>query len=808
MLKHASFRKLHRLCADWWAQVLVLYVLAGGIGMPAAEAQFDFFGSAASLGNDCYRITPALGNQAGAVYDTTGLDLNQPFDFRFTVNLGNNNGGADGMAFVLRHSFTPANGQNGGGLGVGGLDTTVTIEFDTWQNAGLGDPTFDHIAITSNGVNSHTAATNLAGPIQAALASINIEDGQDHDVRITWDPVNQDLEVYFDCDLRLSYTGNIIQNVFFGNPNVFWGFVGSTGGAVNLQSFCVLPFPVSFENAFSDTIICAGDSVQLDVGDSSLASYDWNNGGSLSDSTIADPVAFPTSSTSFVATVTYACTDITDTVQVNILPPTPVDLGMDSAICTGDSVVLDAFDAAYTAYQWQNGTTNSDLTVMATTTASVVATDTNGCETRDTAIVTVYPFPSPMLGGDTTICPGTSLQLNAQFAGATYLWDDNSTQSTRTASQPGLYWVTVDNNGCAASDTIDIQAYPASSVELGNDTLLCNNSILVLNATVFNGTYAWQDGTSSPTYLVSAPGQYSVTATNVCGVYQDTISVDYEVTPNINLGNDTVLCTGSFLTLDASFSRGSYLWNNGTTLPNFTVTTGGTYSVATTNPCGVDRDTITVSVDDSLMVDLGPDFSGCQGDSLPLSTQFPASTTLLWNTGHTGPDFTIQTTGRFFLLAINSCGTFSDTVSAFFRAPPTVDLGNDTTICAGEGFLLSDPNSSNIDAYLWQDGSTTSDIFANATGVYTLQVFNSCGAAQDAINVSLQPLPEVDLGNDVVICGEEESATFSVPEPNLSLRWSTGETTPEITTNVPGIYRVTATDGLGCASSDVVVVDE
>ena len=69
-------------------------------------------------------------------------------------------------------------------------------------------------------------------------ASSNVEDCQWHKLRIAWDPATKTMAAYFDGVLRVSYTGDIINNIFNGDRMVFWGFSGATGGSTNLQQFC------------------------------------------------------------------------------------------------------------------------------------------------------------------------------------------------------------------------------------------------------------------------------------------------------------------------------------------------------------------------------------------------------------------------------------------------------------------------------------------------------------------------------------------------------------------------------------------
>lgn len=212
------------------------FILISLIGMSlafTARAGYVVNGSASSTGNDCFILTPDQLSQVGTVWYENFMTLSYDFDMTFQVYLGNNDGGADGIAFVMQPNSTGL-GEYGGGLGYMGISPSIAVEYDTWQND---DPPYDHISIQRNGDVNYSGA--VAGPIVASSSSDNIEDGIWHTTRITWDASTHALTVYFDGVLRLTYTNDIVANTFGGNPAVYWGFTAATGGASNLQQFCV-----------------------------------------------------------------------------------------------------------------------------------------------------------------------------------------------------------------------------------------------------------------------------------------------------------------------------------------------------------------------------------------------------------------------------------------------------------------------------------------------------------------------------------------------------------------------------------------
>ena len=105
--------------------------------------QFSLLGSAQQLGGDCVLITPNVNTQQGAAWNNTQLDVSQPFCIHLSVNLGTNDGGADGMAFIL-HQLGPTQTttSSGGNMGYGNFDApsgtftaptfdpSIVIEFD------------------------------------------------------------------------------------------------------------------------------------------------------------------------------------------------------------------------------------------------------------------------------------------------------------------------------------------------------------------------------------------------------------------------------------------------------------------------------------------------------------------------------------------------------------------------------------------------------------------------------------------------------------------------------------------------------
>ncbi|HMQ87687.1 MAG TPA: L-type lectin-domain containing protein, partial [Flavilitoribacter sp.] len=200
------------------------------LAIPEAFSQnYVLNGSAVDLGSGCYRLTPQATAQSGSVWYQNKLSLASDFSIKAELNFGFLDfNGADGIGFVLQ-PICNGLGQSGGGLGFGGISPSLAVEFDTYQNSfapeNYNDPFEDHIALQQNGNLKHDSTLNLAGPVIMP----NLEDGLDHSVVIVWNAATQTFTVDFDGANVITYTGDIVADIFGGNAEVFWGFTAATG---------------------------------------------------------------------------------------------------------------------------------------------------------------------------------------------------------------------------------------------------------------------------------------------------------------------------------------------------------------------------------------------------------------------------------------------------------------------------------------------------------------------------------------------------------------------------------------------------
>jgi hypothetical protein len=171
------------------------------------------------------------------------------------------------------------------------------------------------------------------------------------------------------------------------------------------------------------------------------------------------------------------------------------------------------------------------------------------CCFADSIVKTIYVDSNnqvAILPNDSSICLNDTILLDVSYLIGTYTWQDSTSNPLFQVTDPGVYWVL--ETTCNTSDTIAITYDSFQNFSLGQDTSLCTGTI-TLDAGNSGGSYLWQDNSSSQQYLATAPGLYSVLVTDSLGCSEsDTVEISIG-SISIDLGNDTLICSGNSLIL-------------------------------------------------------------------------------------------------------------------------------------------------------------------------------------------------------------------------------------------------------------------
>jgi len=208
------------------------------------------------------------------------------------------------------------------------------------------------------------------------------------------------------------------------------------------------------------------------------------------------------------------------------LVPVKLDLGADTTLCGRQSTLkLDATTPGATEYRWDDGSTQPTRLVTRPGLYSVTAI--TSCKTFTDAIKVDYALDFD-LGRDTTLCQGQTLTLTVPDApGASFRWQDGSTQNTLTVRGPGQYRVVVKQATCTIADSILARFILPPTLELGPDRDLCGAETVTIEPVVTEGTFFWQDQFTDLRRLVSQSGVFRAGVRNDCATVLDSVRISY-----------------------------------------------------------------------------------------------------------------------------------------------------------------------------------------------------------------------------------------------------------------------------------------
>ena len=518
--------------------------------------------------------------------------------------------------------------------------------------------------------------------------------------------------------------------------------------------------------------------------------YNWNFGYNGQSSTAVSPsFSYPALATAQTYTITLAanntsCNGLGNTSAQITIPGRPnVNLGKDTSLCNGGSVILNATTHTGSVYQWSTGATTPSITASTPgLTTYWVKVTYNNCIKRDTIKV----FINPIIGRKQSklFCNDDSVQLSSfRGNGESYLWSTGATSNSIYASAPGTYYCDLILNGCIKRDTFNVTR---ASFSFGNDTAVCIKPGVpfVLNATSTGATsYAWQNGSLAPSFSVTAAGQYWVRITFGACTVRDTVNISVlqpivrSQSANLCVGQNYTLPSGAVVTTAGTYSDtartangcDSLITSTTLTLKNVTRTNasaticaGQWYSLPSgtaVNAPGIYKDTLAyVGGCDSVITTL----------SLVVKTaqQITANPTICAGSSYTLPSGTlVNTAGVYYdtLRYVSGCDSVRFTTNLLVGQ--TANASIQAAICNGIGYMLPSGNMVNI------------------AGTYydTLKYVAGCDSIRYTVHVAVRPVLSTAI--QASFCAGQ---TFVLPSGT--------------TVSTPGIYKDTLRYANGCDS--------
>ena len=551
---------------------------------------------------------------------------------------------------------------------------------------------------------------------------------------------------------------------------------------------------VSVETGNDFVSICKGEQTQLSARGG--YTFQWSPDSSLSNDTIANPMAFPDTTTTYYVTITGGvdpeCPDsgvASVTVHVrncelaaNINGTDPSCNGVCDATAT---VVPFGIDSSFTI-EWDHGLgTDSTVTgLCGGTTYNVTITDTSGRKFY-TSYTPVEPPPlyisfNNTEPSDSGVCDATiQASVTNGISPFSYQWDPGLGDTSFVSGLCGdsTYFLTVtDSNMCTAEDSIYIPEAPVMHLTaFGEDPDCYGECTGVMGVIVSGGsgnyTFIW-DAPGNPEdsliFGICANNRYTVTVTDTTlGIY-DTASYMLDSPPEMLLTTDTTHAS-CFDTSDGSatvHATGgtppySFLWDDSGTQTdsNAVNLAAGDYKVIVTdaNNC---KDSAIVTVTEPAefipVIQEGPDITICRNDTITLHVT--AGISYSWSPAANIEAADIQnprvypiasTTYMVTVQDSNGCPNTAD-IDITVQPPPDAGQNGNAGVCAnGAAINLFDYlNGSPETGGTWQNPSAgihngSFDPAVDSPGTYTYTVSGG-GICEDAIatvNVQILPVP-------------------------------------------------------------------
>ena len=571
---------------------------------------FEYVSNNCVSNNLCVELTSDLPNISGAAWYNNSLSMSEGFSFSLCMNFGEDDSGGEGIALIARgYNTSPVLGGPGNNMGYSDIAPSFIIEFDTHYdpNPMLGDIIPDHITLIKNGV----ATDIIVDPIPAALDGSNIEDGELHNVKMTWDPDNFLLQIFFDGQLRISHQENLLETVFSNNDSIVIGATASTSNQSNLQYICLGSEPVDFDTQQEGCLSSEVPRVRLDrwyqTGHPDYGLWkSFNTNTKVEQKMKGDGPVF------LVSPFEFMNVEIETTIKV-----------VDSTYGGGFGFVFGyeaPFGSNYDEYNtwlfdWRKGTESLTCNPSISSQSGyrlskIQGTIPAGCGSNEdldyfwgdnnsgSFIISSPANGVPWIPGQEydfkLIYRHSEAIILLKNAGVydTLFYLDQCFEPARfgfyNISQPGVQY------SFAYKHIVDFQLQAGEICE--GDTAyfgfsdICNGNFDYLDSLLWD----FGDGSNSLlsihpdsqsislSHLYEAPGTYTINLSikNRLGCLGDTSkTIIVKPLPVPNFGADTTACNGEIITLDAGIENDSCIWNTGATTKTITVDTDSIYTV-------------------------------------------------------------------------------------------------------------------------------------------------------------------------------------------------------------------------------------
>ncbi len=230
--------------------------------------------------------------------------------------------------------------------------------------------------------------------------------------------------------------------------------------------------------AVPDSFLCQGSPVTFTNNSlGTLLTYNWIFGDGYTATTTNTTHIYPNTGTYNVMLVVTNYVPCEDTASIKLTVDSMSAISIsasDSVLCAGHEVTFTGVYSLYgnTGVTWtfNGGGIIQNINPVAHAfdvagiyTVSVEAFYRACPDTSASRIIDVFKYPQIDLGPDTSICLGSNAltltdNINAGNPVARWLWSNGGTTPDMLVTEPGVYYLTVSIDGCAATDSVTVQS--------------------------------------------------------------------------------------------------------------------------------------------------------------------------------------------------------------------------------------------------------------------------------------------------------------------------------------------------------------
>jgi outer membrane protein OmpA-like peptidoglycan-associated protein len=421
-------------------------------------------------------------------------------------------------------------------------------------------------------------------------------------------------------------------------------------------------------------------------------------------------------------------------------------------------------------YSWSNGASTQDIGQLSGGKYTVTVVDAKGCTKSVTSSVREpQPLEAKLLSEKDISCFGdktgaVTLEVKGGSQPYSFKWSNGSTTQNISGVAAGTYTVDiVDKNGCSQKLTANIKqpSKLVSKLVETKDVSCFNGTDGLLNVTVNGGTapyrYVWSNEATTQDLIDVPYGNYSLKITDAKGCRDSTIQATLkqpellqasisQVTEVAKYGQNTGAIN---IVVSGGVFPYRYSWSNGSTLQNLTQVPGGNYSVQI-----IDK-------------------NGCEKSLTAKISQPPA-------------------------LAVKLISVKDIKCNGYNTGGVTIE--------ASGGVRPYD--------FKWSNGDSTQNVNNLPAGDYMVTITDASGNAKTLYaNIAQPSLFAVKIDDYKNIpCYNDNSGEINVTvtggvEP-YSYKWSSGQTTQDISSLKAGDYTLTIVDGAGCEKTLTQVISQ